>query len=333
MHVHDQILLFIKANGPIVPTKVAKAINTEILFASAHLSDLATQRKVKISSLKVGSSPLYYLPGQEAQLYSFAQGNMNPKDYDVLEMLRERKVIRETDLDLLPRVALRSLKDFAIPLQVRTTDNSELFWKWYLLSDEETNEFIATILQKDKPPQQKPIEAKASVIEDPQALPPTLAEAKPVRAVKKRESLATKKEKVERQEKLAEKTQEQKAQFETIKELAKSKEIEEDDFLETVQSYCKNLDILINDTEVIRRSKELNLIIKVPSVVGHVTYFCKAKNKQKFDEKDLSLAYMEAHMKKLPLLLLYSDELTKKAEEMLKSGSFDNVIIKRITEK
>ena len=137
MFVQDQILHFLRATGPTLPAKVAKNIKTEILIASAHLSDLASQGKIKISSLKIGGSPLYYLPGQESQLYNFAAGNLNPKDVQVLERLKEQKVLREKDLDLLAKVALRSLKDFAIPLQVRSQQNSELFWKWHLLSTEE----------------------------------------------------------------------------------------------------------------------------------------------------------------------------------------------------
>ncbi|HLC90905.1 MAG TPA: hypothetical protein VJI15_03990, partial [Candidatus Nanoarchaeia archaeon] len=74
----DRILSFLKMTGPTLPTKVAKHIGTEIIIASAHLSDLASRGKVKISKLKVGGSPLYYLPGQEEQLYPFAAGNINP---------------------------------------------------------------------------------------------------------------------------------------------------------------------------------------------------------------------------------------------------------------
>src|SRR3989344_2212439 len=114
----DKIIHFLRLIGPTLPSKVAKNINTEILIASAHLSDLAAQGKVKISRLKVGGSPLYYLPGQEEQLYHFAAGNLNHKDFQVLEQLRQKKVLRENSLDLLSKVALRSLHDFAVPLHV-----------------------------------------------------------------------------------------------------------------------------------------------------------------------------------------------------------------------
>ena len=88
----DKILNFLKVTGPTLPTKVAKNINTDILLASAHLSDLSSQGKVKISKLKIGGSPLYYLPGDESQLYNFASGNINPKDLLVLDELKEKKI-------------------------------------------------------------------------------------------------------------------------------------------------------------------------------------------------------------------------------------------------
>ena len=86
----------------------------------------------------------------------------------------------------------------------------------------------------------------------------------------------------------------------------------------------------MEQSEIIRKNKELDLCVQVPSVVGEITYFCKAKNKKRCDEKDLSAAYMEAQIKKLPLLFLYSDQLTPKVQEMLETDVFLNTLIKKI---
>ncbi|MBU1973956.1 MAG: hypothetical protein KKH52_01010, partial [Nanoarchaeota archaeon] len=142
----DHILNFLRAAGPVLPAKVAKNINESILIASAHLADLVSQGKVKLTNLKVGGSPLYYLAGQEEQLHQFAAGNMNQKDYHVLEKLKTVLVLRENNLDTLSKVALRSLKDFAFPLHVTIQGKRELFWKWYLLSEQDTNNYIGQIL-------------------------------------------------------------------------------------------------------------------------------------------------------------------------------------------
>ena len=39
---------------------------------------------------------------------------------------------------------------------------------------------------------------------------------------------------------------------------------------------------------------------------------------------------MEAQAKKLPLMFLYVNEINKKSLEMLESGVFENVVVKKI---
>lgn len=357
MHVHDQILLFIKANGPIVPTKIAKAIKSEILIASAHLSDLATQGKVKVSNLKVGGSPLYFLPGQEDQLLNFALGNTNPKDYAVLEMLMDRKVLRESTLDLLSKVALRELKDFAIPLHVRTKDSAELFWKYYLLPSEETNELIGKILVPEETkeikkeivtdaeviktetpleqPAEQEVEQSIKQIEQTVVEESKIKEKPAVRGVEKQKVLSKKRiEKAEKVETLIktekQETLEKKPLLKKTTENAVKSSSIEDLFLKEIEKYCKEKSIKIEQKDIIRKNKEIDLIVSIPSVVGRVSFFCKAKSKNKCDEKDLSSAYMEAQIKKLPLLFLYTNNFTKKSQEMLGSGAFDNAVVKRL---
>jgi len=317
MQDQDKILQFLRTVGPTIPSKVAKNISTDILFASAHLSDLSAQGKVKISNLKIGGTPLYYLPGQESELFNFAHNNLNPKDFVVLQKLKEEKILRESTLDLLSKVALRSLKDFAIPLIVNAEDKSELFWKWHLLSDDETNKIIGAILNPGEKKEEitltpisqelptNQITEKKEVVEQPKQinkLPSLLSEDKPF---------------IDKTEK--------------IKDKPKKKRLPiNDDLLEDAEAYFKKIRIQIDQKETVRKNAELNFLLKVPSVVGLMTYFCKAKNKAKCDEKDLAAAYMEAQMKKLPLLFLYTQDLNKKAEEMLEAGAFENVIVRRI---
>jgi len=385
----DKILNFLKVTGPTFPTKVAKNIRTEILIASAHLSDLASQGKVKISHLKMGGSPLYYLPGQEEQLYNFAAGNMNPKDLQILDLLRERRILRESYLDLLGRVAIRHLQDFALPLKVRVNDQVELFWKWHLLPDDEINPLIKSILMAENPlPEAPAAEVKAEVKPE---VPAPVNEVIPENVVEKisEEVLSTvnkteepvKKEdirksersrgrpskanshlKSELKEKIIPQSPEPLAVEKSSEELERERELslekllghkgekqktlregknfaekEEksrrgivETFLPQIEIFFAKLEIKKEQQEILRKNAEINFQIKVPSVVGPMLYFCKAKNKNKCDEKDLSAAYMEAQMKKLPLLFLYSTELSKKAQEMLDSGAFANVMVKKV---
>ncbi len=353
MHVHDQVLAFLKTIGPTTPTKVSKTINSDIIIASAHLSDLASQGKVRISSLKLGGSPLYYLPGQEAQLYNFAESNLNPKDFAVLERLKTDGVLRESTLDLLSKVALRSLKDFAVPLQVRTAENAELFWKWHLLPDDVTNQIVRDILYP--PRDEKTVVAQQVVENKVQSIavptPPVVEESmvKPAEIVREiptpskveravlpilseQKVLSPSKKLKVKKESPPEPSQTVLAEKEIlpVKVKAVKKMVVGDAFLPAVEYFFRELNITINEQEILRKNAEIDFLIKVPTVVGKMTYFCKAKKKARCDEKDISAAYVEAQGKKLPLLFLYSQELTKKAQEMIDAGNFENVVVKKL---
>ncbi len=358
MSDQDKILYFLKVVGPTIPSKVAKNIGTEILLASAHLSDLAAQGKVKISNLKIGGTPLYYLPGQEEQLYHFAAGNLNPKDFQVLEILKQQKILRENSLDLLSKVALRSLKDFTVPLQVTVAGNRELFWKWHLLSDEEASSSIKQMLfVREEAREEAKEEAKEEMVapaanEEVQSTLPSLPQPLPQLSQSVQESEEISPLSFEQEEYLEENTgqlpelQEDELQEKIEKVLsqnksksAKTKRVSRkpkiydsipDNFLPSAELFLAAKEIVIQEHEIVRKNAEVNLLIKVPSAVGAVTYFCKAKKKAKCDEGDVSAAYMEAQIKKLPLLFLYTHELTKKAQEMLGTEAFQNAVVAKL---
>ena len=88
--------------------------------------------------------------------------------------------------------------------------------------------------------------------------------------------------------------------------------------------------VLKRKQHVLRKNAEALFVVKVPSVVGKMTYICRAKRKNICDEKDISSAYMEAQMKKMPLLFLYTGELSKKAKEMIDAGAFENAVVKKV---
>ncbi len=391
MDAHDQILLFLKATGPTIPSKVAKTIGSTILIASAHLSDLTSRDKIRISYLKVGGSPLYFLQGQEDQLFQFAKDNLNAKDYEVLENLKGQRVLRENELGLLSKVALRQLKDFAIPLQVRSPAGAEFFWKWHLLPAQEASAIIGDIL---KPKVEEKVEeivelpkeevvpevvaesvVEENVVEEIKEVPITeefkveleveegpeieeqskkvsssSAKAKEYKPEEKVEPVVVEETTVEEPVPEVEEVKEPEVPEVHVEEVVveeKSEPVKEekwidkpktrgrkstirDEFLPAIETFLKTLNIKIDKKETIRKNKEMNLVLSVPSIVGEMTYFCKAKSKARCDEKDLSTAYMEAQIKKLPLLFLYTKDLNKKAQEMLESDAFQNALVKKI---
>ena len=68
---HDKIVLVLEEKGPSLPIQISKEIGMSSLFISAFLSELTNEKRINVSHLKVGGSPLYFLNGQEEQLENF----------------------------------------------------------------------------------------------------------------------------------------------------------------------------------------------------------------------------------------------------------------------
>ncbi len=157
MEANDRILAIVKEKGPILPVQIAREINDNILMTSARLSELLCTKQIKISSLKVGSSPLYYSQGQENKLQNFAD-NLNQMEKKAYSLLLQNKVLRDSAQEPAIRVALREVKDFAVPLQVNYENKTEIFWKWYLIGSKEAESSIKNIFSKKEAAQKKVFE-------------------------------------------------------------------------------------------------------------------------------------------------------------------------------
>jgi len=303
LNTKQKIIELIKTKGPVIPAQISKEINSDILMSSAHLSELSSEGKVKISNIKIGGTPLYYLPGQEASLQNFSS-NLHEKAIKAFELLKEKKILRDTKLDPVTRVALREIKDFAIPLQVTYQDNKEIFWKWHMLGKEEAESLIKSALTK-KDVLKKEKEIKPETEKEP--VKKTIEEKKP----------EIRKETIKKEE---------------VKKELKQREIKVDKtshFLEEIDSYFNNNKITIKNKEVIRKNSEIDFILEVPSTIGALEYYCKAKNKKRVNDSDLSSAYAQGQLKKLPVLFLTKGELTKKAKE-ISEKAFRQIKIKKI---
>jgi len=130
--IKEKILSFLEINGPSLPVHIAKYINTNMIFASAFLSELFSNKKLKISYMKVGSSPIYYLPGQEEGLEKFSQ-YLKPKEREAYELLKEKRYLKDKNQDPAIRVALREIKDFAFAFE----KENEVFWRYLTAEKQE----------------------------------------------------------------------------------------------------------------------------------------------------------------------------------------------------
>ena len=106
-------------------------------------------------------------------------------------------------------------------------------------------------------------------------------------------------------------------------------EKEKDPFFKKVLGFFNENDIQVVEYKVLRKNAEIDCMIIVPSRIGSHEYYCKAKNKKKVNDGELSSIYVQSQAKRLPVIFITTGELTKKAKEML-AKDFKGMIVKRI---
>ncbi|MBD3304717.1 hypothetical protein GF343_06270 [Candidatus Woesearchaeota archaeon] len=349
MDYTDKILAMARSE-PLTPTKVAKAVEKDSLIASAMLSAMVGKGLLKISSVKVGSTPLYYDPDQSEQLQNYAS-YLNEKDRKAYDLLKEKKVLRENALDPLSRVCVKNIKDFSRPLEVSFNGTKEIFWKWYLLPDSEAEPIIREMLAgisdqpvKDQlaaPEEQAPAPEPPPPAPQPAPQPPApelssarpAAESKPEpvkpSAPEQKPEPEHKKPKKAQKKVKKKKPETQKRIVDKIRDMIAPKAMKGSDaFLETLQGYFYNNEINVVQTFEQKRKSEFEFIVEINSSVGPLVYFCHAKDKKRVGEADLSNAFVQGQLNKLPVLFLTTGNLTKGAEKI--SKDFKAVAVRKL---
>lgn len=179
----EKILSIIGAHGPSFPARIARETGMSPMFVAAFLSEMVSEKKLKLSNMKVGSSPIYLLPTQDQALENFSS-YLNPKEREAFDMLKSQKILDDSAQDPAIRVALRKIKDFAIPVSIKSGTQDQLFWKYYLVTDQEA----LNILQPPKSVETKEPK-KESVIETKEIEPIRIPKEKKPKAAKKSSEL------------------------------------------------------------------------------------------------------------------------------------------------
>ena len=310
------VLELIKSKGPVIPINISKQVQQDLLFTSAMLSELVSQKKLKLTYIKVGGgSPLYYLPGQEDQLKNFIH-YLPEKDRKTVVLLEKKKILRDSELGKETRISLRQIKDFAFPLQVTIGGNKHLFWKWHLLTQEEATNSIKESLGykikkkevKKEEPVQKVEEKKVEVVkkEESKVEAPVVKE-EPVETppVVQTDVKRGRPKKIEAEESAS------------VPVVAEAKPLASDPFLDMINAYFDASNISVLETSIVKKGKEYDFVLQIASIVGPLHYYCRAKKGKRINEGDLSASFILGQSKKLPTLFLSTGELTKKAKEFL----------------
>jgi hypothetical protein len=299
----EKIISTIRMRGPSLPAHVAKSIDTTPLFASAFLSELYSEKKIKISNLKVGSSPLYYLEGQEHLLENYSQ-YLNSREKQALDLLKNEKVLDDSDLEPVIRVALRSIKDFAKPIKVRIESETKLLWKYFPITNIELNNYI----------QEKFVKKEISQTTQDIRIPQVNEEKTKIPEVA---------EEIKNPEKIPD-LEKNKKSIENISIPQKKTKIQKPlDFSVDIRKFLDSHEIELIKL-ISEKKKEFEALIRIDTKFGKQSYYLIAKDKKSITENDLSLAYQKALSSKMPSLIISPGELNKKAKDHI--AEWNNLI-------
>jgi len=285
----QKIINFITVHGPSLPVHLAREIASSPIFAAAFLSELYAEGRIKISNMRVGSSPLYFLPGQEPQLENF-MNYLNQKEKEALSLLKNYKILEDEKQEPVVRVALRAVKDFAIPLKVQVNNETKVIWKYFTFQDDEIRSLVNEKLNPSPQPQpHHSIKTETPSIHKQEIITPQ----EPAQIIQKEEP-----------------SQEQ----EIIKVKRKAKPKADPKFPRAVKEYLssKNIEIL---SIVEEKAKEFTAKVRTDNVFGKQEYYLIAKDKKKITDVDLTLAHHQAQQEKMIALILATGDLDKKAIE------------------
>jgi len=145
--IKEKIIKFLEKNGASLPVHIAKDAGMDMIFTSAFLSELISHQKIKVSNMKVGTSPVYFIPGNEKGIEKFID-YLGGKEREALILLKNKKFLEDSKQEPAIKIALRTMKDFANPFE----KNGKLIWRYFL---EEEKDYEADLKKFPKEPKVK----------------------------------------------------------------------------------------------------------------------------------------------------------------------------------
>lgn len=296
----EEVLKGVKQHGPITPIGIRRKIGEgDSITIGAALSELVRGGQVLYTTVQKGSSPFYYAPTQKEKLEDLIS-YLNEKDLRACKKLKDEKVLEDDKQRSLIRVSLRNIPDYSKKLVANIKGEKRVFWRYYLVSESDAITIIKDMLRGNQP-----VRAKE--------------DTKPVQDAKpKKESV----EKEEDQEQPARK-QEAKPKQSRLRE-----EFDfDDEFWTTIHTYLENQDVDIEEVEQVRKGRDYELTVGVPTNVGKLRFYCRCRKKKKLSKGDVSRAYIQGLKKQMPVLILTTGSLGKKTREEI-DKEFKGLLVK-----
>lgn len=337
--IKERILLILKSKGPSTSMDIAKETEISTILASSFLSELLSDKRIKISHMKIGNSPVYFIPGQESRLEKFSH-NLKGKEKEAFYLLKENKFLKASEQSPPMRVALRGIRDFAFPFK----KNDETYWRYFTASESEFKKEIKPI-EEHKFIQAKPKFFNKEerniinkVVEDikteevktaEKILKEKAWEARKEELLKKKEEAEKAREEAKKEELIHQEREEKPKEEETkekerkprkprakpsIAAKRKAAKKKNEKFLEKIKGFLskKNIEIINTDS-----SGKNEIIMRIKS--DNSEKLLVAYNKKKLTDKDVINAYKKASPLNLKYVIMSLGEPSKKISALIES--------------
>jgi len=332
----EELLQVVRNRGPVIPLEIRNVLGKgDTITIGAALSSTVARGQVKITNVKRGGSPFYYAPGQEANLEKLGDF-LNEKDRRTFQYLKEKRIIRDKEEEPLTRVSLRNMPDFAKKVSRTIDGEEEIFWRWFLVSEEHASSLIESKINQKS---DVPVEVKQEVKSVEHQIPHSqytnsteLTQVKESVYVKPVEQEIKERVKPVRKERIQKKIEPViERQTSLPKDDDKSDFFIEnsEEFLDAVKSFFDRNKFIIKSSKLIRKGSDYEFVVLMDTPVGKAEYFCKAKGKRRCNEGDLSQAYLQGQLQRIPVLFLTNGEVTIKARDKL-SSDFKGMLVKEL---
>lgn len=328
----EKIIKFLQDNGPSLPVSIGHAIEMDPMIATAITSELIESSKVKTSNMKIGSSPLYLLPGQEEKLIEFID-NLKTIERQAVEKLKEKKILSDDEQEPATRVALRGIKDFASPFRY----NDKIMWKYAFITDEEARKIIQNPsndekeeevdeqLEKTRKAQEneeifKEEETEDDGDENTEENKEKETEDDDSNNDENEPEIVPKGWEIKKEEIKQKKQPEPEPQTKIENIFSKEDKEPEPEFLTEVKKFLKKKEIEFLE-EIRTEKKEVMARVRINSQLGDIDMLLIAKDKKTTNKDEIKASIQMATNTDMPCLLIIRKEPTKSIQALLENNS------------
>ncbi len=295
--VKQKIIKYLEENGFSLPVRIAKSIELEPVFTSAILSELINSQKIKSTNFRLGASFFYFLDGQESGFEEIGNEYLKGVEKEAFLLLKKEKVLKDNEQPPAIRVALRSLKDFAIPFK----HEDEICWRYSLISKDDIEKQMGNkdSKQLNSNDELKNVEDKKEDVESNDNEPKN-----------DKQNTDTFESPFQSDKKIKKDESENKINDKTV-------------FLEDVKEFLRNKELRLY--EIVEESRnEIVGKVKINSDFGEIVFLVVARNKKSLSDADVLLANSKAAEFRVPLFLISKGKPNKKAQGVI--DEYSNLI-------